>query len=390
MPLHKTPGVYREDISLASVTPPPTGVPAFLGLTARRPDATGDPGALAIRRWPEFENKFGGPPIREFGDPPAEVYLAQSVRGFYDNGGGLCYVQPIDDLTEEALTRGLAAIASLDVDLVCAPDIMAASVDNPVALQGAVLDHCKTAGDRMAILDSLKEAGLSIVKNDQHKTLLKLGSSIVNGALYYPWIQAYEGRLVPPCGHVAGVYARSDRKFGVHKAPANEVLQGVSDLVPNVTDADQDELNPIGVNCLRAFPGRGIRVWGARTLGGEANGEWKYISVRRLFLTVGRWIERNLTDVAFEPNDALLWSRIERELTIYFSDLLRQGALKGTTATEAFYVKCNAETNPQEGREAGKVVTEIGLAPSVPAEFIVVRIITGTSGITIAGPMRLE
>jgi uncharacterized protein len=382
MPQYKTPGVYREDISLASVTPPPTGVPAFLGLTAKPPDATGDPGALAVRRWPEFENKFGG--------AVPEGFLAQAVRGFYDNGGGLCYVQPIEDPTKEALKRGLAAIASLDVDLVCAPDIMAKSVDNPIALQDAVLDHCKTAGDRMAILDSLRDPRVSLVENDQHKKLLEMGSSVVNGALYYPWIQAYEGLVVPPCGHVAGVFARSDRKFGVHKAPANEVLQGVSDLVPNVSDADQAELNPIGVNCLRAFPGRGIRVWGARTLGGDANGEWKYISVRRLFLTVGRWIERNLTDVAFEPNDARLWSRIERELTIYFSDLLRQGALKGTTATEAFYVKCNAETNPQEGREAGKVVTEIGLAPSVPAEFIVVRIITGTSGITIAGPMRLE
>jgi len=174
----------------------------------------------------------------------------------------------------------------------------------------------------------------------------------------------------------------------VHKAPANEVLHGVSDLVPDVSDADQAELNPIGVNCLRAFPGRGIRVWGARTLSREP--AWTYISVRRLFLTVGRWIERNLTDVPFEPNDARLWSRIERELTTYFSELLRQGALKGNTAADAFYVKCNAETNPQEGRDAGKVVTEIGLAPSVPAEFIVVRIITGTSGITIAGPTRFE
>jgi uncharacterized protein len=380
MQQYRTPGVYREDISLAPVTAPLTGVPAFLGLTVKRPDASGDPAAFALRRWPEFENRFGG--------PLPEGYLADVVRGFYDNGGSLCYVQPIDDLTDAALKRGLTAIASLDVDLVCAPDIMAASDENPIALQGAVLDHCAATGDRMAILDSLKGAGVSLVENNQHKKLLERGSSVVNGALYYPWILASEGRVVPPCGHVAGVYSRSDRKFGVHKAPANEVLQGVSDLIPDVSDADQAELNPIGVNCLRAFPGRGIRVWGARTLSREP--AWTYISVRRLFLTVGRWIERNLTDVAFEPNDARLWSRIERELTTYFSDLLRQGALKGNTAAEAFYVKCNAETNPQEGREAGEVVTEIGLAPRVPAEFIVVRIITGTSGITIAGPMRFE
>ncbi len=380
MPHYQTPGVYREDISLAPATAPLTGVPAFLGLTVIRPDATDDPGAFALRRGPEFKNKFG--------DPPTEGYLAEAVRGFYDNGGGLCYVQPLDDLTEEALKRGLTAIASLDVDLVCAPDIMAATDETQIALQGAILDHCRTTGDRMAILDSLKGAGVSRVQNDQHKKLLELGPSVFNGALYYPWVQASEGQVVPPCGHVAGVYARSDRKFGVHKAPANEVLQGVSDLVPNVTDADQAELNPIGVNCLRAFPGRGIRVWGARTLSRDQ--AWTYVNVRRLFLTVGRWIERNLTDIAFEPNDSRLWSRIERELTIYFSDLLREGALKGNTATDAFYVKCNAETNPQEGRDVGKVVTEIGLAPRVPAEFIVVRIITGTSGVTIAGPMRFE
>ena len=380
MQQYRTPGVYREDISLAPATAPLTGVPAFLGLTVKRPGASDGPGAFALRRWPEFENNFGG--------PVAQGYLADAVRGFYDNGGSLCYVQPIDDLSEEALKRGLTAIASLDIDLVCAPDIMAASDENPIALQGAVLKHCATTGDRMAILDSLREAGVSLVESDQCKKLLEGGSGVVNGALYYPWVLASEGRTVPPCGHVAGVYARSDRKFGVHKAPANEVLHGVSDLVPDVSDADQAELNPIGVNCLRAFPGRGIRVWGARTLSREP--AWTYISVRRLFLTVGRWIERNLTDVPFEPNDARLWSRIERELTTYFSELLRQGALKGNTAADAFYVKCNAETNPQEGRDAGKVVTEIGLAPSVPAEFIVVRIITGTSGITIAGPTRFE
>jgi hypothetical protein len=167
----------------------------------------------------------------------------------------------------------------------------------------------------------------------------------------------------------------------VHKAPANEILEGVLDLEVNVTSSRQDGLNPEGVNCIRAFPGRGIRVWGARTLSREP--EWIYVNVRRVFLTVGRWIERNLQWAPFEPNDSRLWSRIDRELSGYLTNIYQQGALQGRTAQEAFRVTCDAGTNPPEVREAGMVVTEIGLAFTAPAEFVVVRIIHGTSGVTV-------
>jgi phage tail sheath protein FI len=186
--------------------------------------------------------------------------------------------------------------------------------------------------------------------------------------------------MVPPSGHVAGIYARSDQQRGIHKAPANEVLEGVLDLEVNLTDEQQGELNPEGVNCLRAFPGRGIRVWGARTLSGEP---WVYVNVRRLFLTAARWIERNLAQKVFEPNDSRLWEQIKRELTAYFSALLRQGGLRGNTAQDAFYVKCDEETNPPEVRDVGMVVTDIGLAAARPNEFIVVRITHNTSGVTM-------
>jgi hypothetical protein len=183
---------------------------------------------------------------------------------------------------------------------------------------------------------------------------------------------------------VAGVYTRSDREVGVHKAPANAVLEGVVNLERSLSSADQERLNPEGVNCIRGFPGRGIRVWGARTLSNEP--AWAYVNVRRIFLTAARWIEANLTDTVFEPNDARLWARIGRELTVYFQGLFERGALKGATAREAFYIKCDAETNPPEQRDQGRVITEIGLAPGLPNEFIVVRIIHGASGVTIAGP----
>ncbi|MGH9892024.1 MAG: phage tail sheath family protein, partial [bacterium] len=148
-----------------------------------------------------------------------------------------------------------------------------------------------------------------------------------------------------------------------------------------LTDGEHGRLNERGVNCLRAFPGRGIRVWGARTLSDDP--AWTYINARRLFVTVGRRLERLMQDVTFAPNDIRSWVRIMRELTAYFDDLFRQGALKGRTAEEAFFVKCDGETNTPEVRDAGMVVTEIGLAPATPGEFIVVRVIHGPSGVTI-------
>jgi phage tail sheath protein FI len=149
----------------------------------------------------------------------------------------------------------------------------------------------------------------------------------------------------------------------------------------HLTDAEQALLNPEGVNALRAFPGRGIRVWGARTLSGNA--EWTYVSVRRLFLTAARWIELNLAGAAFEPHDTRLWNRITRELTSYFEGLFRAGALQGRTAAEAFFVQCDGTTNPPEARETGQVVTVIGLAPAAPNEFVVVRIVHGAGGVDI-------
>jgi len=285
------------------------------------------------------------------------------------------------------LARGLAAVATLDtIDLVCAPDIMQGappSAEMVEVMQKQVLSHCDTVGDRLAILDALPGRGVDEVRQ-QRRSL-----SDINGALYYPWIKVVDGPasgggFIPPCGHIAGIYARSDQAFGVHKAPANEVLKGAIDLECNLSNLDQERLNPEGVNCIRSFPGRGIRVWGARTLSRET--AWTYVSVRRLFLTAVRWVQHNMADIVFEPNDPRLWTRIRRELNAYFNRLFERGALKGSTPQEAFYVKCDAETNPPDVRERGEVVTEIGLAPGIPSEFVVVRIIHGPSGVTIAGP----
>jgi uncharacterized protein len=389
MPTYAAPGVYREDLFLTPTAELPTGVPAFLGFTERAPQGNGGEEQFGLpqvlTRWPEF--------VTNFGPPVADSYLAAAVRGFFENGGSLCYVVPLrddgEDGVEHSLRKGLAALASLDsIDLVCAPDIMrpptngAHDPDQVRTLQMAVLSHCDTLGDRFALLDPLPGTDMAGVIEQRQ------GLRGTNGALYFPWVGKGDelGNViyVPPCGHVAGVYSRSDDRVGVHKAPANELLQGVLDLAVNVSDAQQGVLNPLGINALRAFPGRGIRVWGARTLSSDP--AWTYISVRRLFLTAARWIERNLASAVFEPNDPRLWARIERELTAYFTRLFQQGALRGATPQEAFYVKCDAETNPPEVREGGRVVSEIGLAPGLPGEIIVVRIIHGASGVTVSGP----
>ena len=232
--------------------------------------------------------------------------------------------------------------------------------------------------DRLAILDTAPNSSVDSVL-DQRRRITQGLTEPLNGALYYPWLQTGQDQWVPPCGHVAGIFARTDASVGVFKAPANEEVRDALDLEVAIDKPLQDRLNPEGVNCLRVFPGRGIRVWGARTLNRDP--AWRHINVRRLCLTVGRWVDRNMTWAAFEPNDPRLWVRIQRELHPYLTGLWRAGALQGQTPAEGFYVRCDADTNPPETREVGQVVTEIGLAATAPAEFIVVRIIhrTGTT-----------
>jgi phage tail sheath protein FI len=379
--IQQTPGVYREDVFPARRAALPTGVPAFLGRTSSGTAAQ----PVRLTRFGQLAEAFG--------PPPAAGYLAAAVEGFFLNGGLECLVVPLAaGAPEESLAAGLAALAARqDLDLICAPDLHAAAQDPQQALrmQSAILAHCRAQGDRFALLDTAPEAGLGTVL-DQRNSLGEDGSNGVNGAngaLYHPWLRPQSSpRLIPPCGHVAGVVARCDQRTGVHKAPANEELQGVVDLAVNLTDAGQALLNPAGINALRAFPGRGIRIWGARTLSRDA--AWTYINVRRLVLTTARWIELNLAGVAFEPHDMRLWNRITREVTTYLTGLFRAGALQGRTAAEAFYVKCDGETNPPEVRETGRVVTLIGLAPAVPNEFVVVRIVHGAGELEINPSQR--
>jgi phage tail sheath protein FI len=379
--VYQTPGVYRENVFLKPEAKLPTGIVGFVGFA--------DPGAFGagafnspvpLQRKEEFAINFS---------TRAESYLSESVTGFFENGGTRCYVVRANPAGSGGPAQGLkTAIDSLamlnDLDLVAVPDAMSLrlaggkpDVEAVLGVQRHALAHCGVLGNRFAILDALPR---DPVRGDSPEDILKQRENLivgqaepVDGALYVPWLRTIAGRFVPPCGHVGGIFSRTDSKRGVYKAPANEEVFGVLDLDTKIDEGFQKQLNPTGVNCLRAFPRRGIRVWGARTLSRDPN--WRYVNIRRLFLTLRRWIDLNMAWASFEPNEPRLWVRIQRELSTYLNSLLKEGALKGDTPAQAFYVKCDAETNPTELREAGQLVTEIGLAPQVPAEFIVIRII---------------
>lgn len=293
---------------------------------------------------------------------------------------------------DAAARTGMAGMeAAEDVTMVCIPDLMALyqagklSMEGVKAVQQAMLDHSANMKDRVAILDCPPGMSPQQIKDWRMKDA---GYDSKYAALYYPWIKVAnplgdgETILVPPSGHMAGIYARNDTERGVHKAPANEIVRGALGLETKITKSEQDSLNPAGINCIRAFPGRGIRVWGGRTISSDA--AWRYINVRRLFNFIEKSIELGTQWVVFEPNDMDLWERMKRDIRAFLTRVWRDGALFGATPAEAFYVKCDEELNTVEIRDAGQVIVEIGLAPVKPAEFVIFRLSQWTGGGEVA------
>jgi phage tail sheath protein FI len=251
------------------------------------------------------------------------------------------------------------------------------------AVQLGMIAHAELMGDRMAILDAPPSLSPQQVKNWRAD---EAGYDSRYAALYYPWIKIFDqstgtNEFVPPSGHLAGVWARTDGTRGVHKAPANEVIRGAVALQTQLTQAEQSVLNPLGVNCIRAFSGRGIRVWGARTLSSDS--DWRYLNVRRLFNYLEESILNGTQWVVFEPNDDALWARIRRTISSFLIMEWRKGALFGLTPDEAYYVKCDSETNPAESIDAGQVVCEVGIAPVKPAEFVIFRLAQLSGGTSL-------
>ncbi|HIP12032.1 MAG TPA: phage tail sheath family protein [Arcobacter sp.] len=263
-----------------------------------------------------------------------------------------------------------------EIALLVAPGI----TEQAVLLE--VLSYCETFNifailDAPQTLDELSNYGLATNFNG----LSELGAKLVSkqAAVYFPWIKTYDKKTdsnisVAPSGFVAGIYGRVDTERGVHKAPANEVVRLAQDLEYNLSDVEQETLNQKGVNCIRNFSDIGIRVWGARTTITVADPEWKYINVRRLFNMVEKSLQDGSKWAVFEPNDVFLWKKLKRNVTAFLNRIHKSGALVGHSADQAFFVRCDESTNPQENIDAGIVVIEIGIAPVKPAEFIVFRI----------------
>jgi hypothetical protein len=277
---------------------------------------------------------------------------------------------------------GLAAVD--EVTMVCMPDLMTLSKNGDDVhvrdLQGKMIAHCENMGDRMAILD----APSNLLPQDILEWRMNTaGYDSKFATLYYPWLEVMDPLtnqpiLVPPSGHVAGVWCRTDASRGVHKAPANEVVMGATSLGFQLTSVEQGELNRLGINCIRAFSGRGIRIWGARTLSSDP--EWRYINVRRLFNFVSQTLMEGTQWSVFEPNDERLWMQLRIAASNFLLRTWREGALFGATPEQAFFVKCDEETNPSEVIEAGQVICEIGIAPVKPAEFVVFRLSQYSAG----------
>jgi len=406
--IQRAPGVYIEEVVPQSSPDFQTGVPMFVGFveadlptnergkarTLRLESAPENCRAVLLTAWEEFSQAVG--------TAVHDGFLDYAVRGFFENGGLNCVVVCLWriagwDAQKTALSDLFRDGGPLEdihmIDLVCVPDIMTGGARSSdelspelrrdiLEIQETILAYCRRMGDRFAIFDGWKGlAGTRALQRYSYRGMP------LDGAGYFPWIhtkplrrhQGQETVNVPPCGHVAGIYARVDRQAGVHKTPANELVEGVVDLAVDLKSEDQIALNEMGLNCLRSFSGRGIRVWGGRTLSSLEN--WKYVNVRRLFLSLVRWCRASFDDMIFEPNNSSSWSLIRDRARAYCYKLFQHGALKGNSPEEAFFVKCDAETNPLEIREAGQLVCEIGLAAVVPAEFIIVRITRNVSGI---------
>lgn len=351
-----------------------TGMPALPTGAAYTQAAAGQPQPL--NSWTEFTQKFGD-------IQTANQHLAHAVYGFFNNGGGRCWV--IRVASADDVSAAIAIFESVDeIAIVAAPlpDDLTATALN--AIQAALVAHCQKMEDRFAILDSARDITYDnlVISDDSSGIWRPAANPKGYGAFYFPWLEVADPLqpagtriAVPPSGHMAGIYARSDAQRGVHKAPANEVVLGALDVHYPVSKILQGTLNPRGVNCIRNFNGT-VKVYGARTLASDEQGdpEWAYVNVRRLFNYLRESIDEGTQWVVFEPNTPDLWARIRRNITAFLTNVWRSGALFGATPEQAFYVRCDETTNPPEVRELGQVVTEIGVAVVKPAEFVIFRI----------------
>lgn len=352
---------------------------------------TGPTAPTLVTSWAEFVRTYGGfldrPPFNR-----PRCHLPYAVRGFFENGGRRAIVARVTSQTSGPQGRigaadarledyagdaaagpatGIAALAAIkDVAILAAPDDVV--VDG---LARVLVESCERLRDRFAVT--------SVAHASHDASLIRTAADSSWGATYYPWLRVPadhtpEGsRLIPPAGHVCGIYARVDEARGVHKAPANEPVKGIvtettGRLSHDVTRAEQEILNPRGVNVIRDFGRRGVLVWGARTMASDS--EWKYVNVRRLCIFLEQSIERGIQWAVFEPNTEPTWLAVRRAVDDFLTRVWRDGALAGNRPDHAFFVKCDRSTMTQDDIENGRLICQVGVAPISPAEFVIFRV----------------
>ena len=313
------------------------------------------------------EPEEAAPPFKRLtqGD---EAVLTVSLAG--GSNGSVLSMTASDFIgTDNGAGKRTGIQAFLDNDVV---SIMAIPGVTDPNVQLSLTAHCELTASRFAVLDIPRDAK-KVEDLINHRNIF----DTTYGALYHPWLMVFDpldkkNIAVPPSGSILGIYARSDNTRGVHKAPANEVVRACVGLDVQFNKGEQDILNPKGVNLIRAFPGQGIRVWGARTA--SSDGSWKYINVRRLFIFIEESIKTNTNWAVFEPNDEVLWVRVKRTIEVFLTNLWRQGSLAGSTPEEAFFVNIGRNTMSQDDIDNGRLICVIGVAPVKPAEFVIFRI----------------
>ncbi|MFD6563933.1 phage tail sheath family protein [Micromonospora profundi] len=418
MPSYFSPGIYVEEVPSGArpIGPASTSIAAFVGVAPNRTAQLGR--AVPVNNWTEFLRLFAD------SDQSESTPLARAVFGFLDNGGARCWVVNVGEggaITGTGQRRaGLQLLEAVDeISIIAAPGF------HDVVSHEALLSMAERTRTMVAICDPAPDiddiAALTKVATPSSGKPPKPAEGTGGGAgggsgsgggggsggpegaayrprqsefgaFYYPWLRVRdpisgELELTPPSGHLAGIWARTDALRGVHKAPANEPVRGAVDLGYLVTRPEHDVLNPKGVNVIRYFAGEGIRVWGARTLAAEAS-EWRYLNVRRLSIAIEQAIANGTRWMVFEPNDFTLWRSIRRDIGAFLTRVWRDGALLGRSPEEAFFVKCDEETNPPDVRDAGMVIAHIGIAVVKPAEFVVFKLSQwagGTETETIGG-----
>lgn len=429
MPTYKTPGVYVEEVSTLppSVAEVTTAIPAFLGFTEK--GAANAVEVVEIGSLLEYEQRFGKAEPTAFtvtvdddlaptgpSEPKWRLYYA--ISHYFKNGGGACYAVSLGSFAStpdaDKFRAGIDALEREDEPtLIVMPDLVALAPPDFVAVSQYALAQCKKLGDRFTILDvragdvkSLRdnlgmdslsyaaayhpylvttlthdydEAQVTVaVRGGADKKLSDLAST---DTARYNRIKKRLGEqrvILPPSAAIAGVYARVDRDRGVWKAPANVSLSSVIGPTKQITSAEQEGLNVDpdsgkSINAIRAFPGKGTLVWGARTLAGNDN-EWRYIPVRRLFIMIEESARKATAFAVFEPNNATTWLKVRGMLESYLHGLWEQGALQGATPQAAFYVQIGlGRTMTAQDVLEGRMIVEIGVAAVRPAEFIVLR-----------------